>query len=85
MTPEQVHQLVDRLARPIFIWRMARGVLYGNSRASASAQARMDRAHREIEEVIASVLGPGYVNDPHGALCQSKVTGNDERHCNCKQ
>lgn len=54
MTREQVEELVTRLARPIFIYRMAKGLLG----KQPGAEKRMEMAHREIEEAIVSLFGP---------------------------
>jgi hypothetical protein len=54
MSPEQVEELVTRLARPFFIYRMA----CGDHRSPEGSAKRIRTAHEEIELIIAEVLGP---------------------------
>ena len=53
MTREQVEELVTRMARPIFIYRMAAG-----QPSRPDSGKRMDMAHAEIEKIIVDLFGP---------------------------
>ena len=52
MTDEQVENLVERMARPIFILRMAKGD------KRPGAEKRRSNARDEIRKVIIDVIGP---------------------------
>jgi len=68
MSPEQVERLVEGMTRPIFIYRMARGRLSnpndGTERQRAAWQARIDKAHAEIEKLISELFGPDLEDNP---------------------
>jgi hypothetical protein len=85
MTGEQIRRLVNGMTRPIYIYRMAQSRLGSGTPAQEAAwQKRIEQAHDEIEKVITELFGPDLEDEPpHAALCQSRVSGNDERHCNC--
>jgi hypothetical protein len=58
--PTDIFSFLDKLAGPIYSWRMAEGALHQAERyldgrvntAKRSAQTRMDRAERRIEDLV---------------------------------
>jgi hypothetical protein len=53
-----VAQLVDDLARPMFVYRMARSCLSHNYTPALklSSQKRMDTAERQIEDIVRNAV-----------------------------
>jgi hypothetical protein len=52
MTNEQIEELVEKMARPIFIYRMAKGD------GRKGSEKRIERARVEIKKIIIDLFGP---------------------------
>jgi hypothetical protein len=57
VTNEQIDELVDRMARPIFIYRMA------HNSPHKGADKRLEMARKEIEGIIVDLFGPDLEDD----------------------
>jgi hypothetical protein len=57
MTNEQIEELIERMNRPTFIYRMAR-----NS-PQKGAEKRLEMARKEIEAIIVDLFGPDLEDD----------------------